>query len=198
MLDKAYFFLIMAGLAIVVASTVHYLVIRNRDRTAEVQELVDTLKAREQGSVEPLPEHGVLYRGTLSGALSLAFICDSIVSFVAGTFALRGVAERSVMDMLAAGGVQYAVTQMRRDRTPLTWPNSPWLALAVAGALGLPVSILLSYAPDWRWLLERSDTPWYPATTLHRQDRPGDWDSALQKAVALIRAMPPRAQDPGA
>lgn len=60
----------------------------------------------------------------------------------------------------------------------------------LAGALGRPVSILLSYAPDWRWLLERSDTPWYPATTLHRQDSPGDWNSALQKAVALIRAIP--------
>jgi hypothetical protein len=60
----------------------------------------------------------------------------------------------------------------------------------LAGALGRPVSILLPFAPDWRWLLERSDTPWYPATTLHRQDRPGDWNSALQKAVALIRSTP--------
>ena len=58
----------------------------------------------------------------------------------------------------------------------------------LAGALGRPVSILLCFAPDWRWLLERCDTPWYPTATLHRQDRPGDWDSALQKAVALIRA----------
>jgi hypothetical protein len=58
----------------------------------------------------------------------------------------------------------------------------------LAGALGRPASILLCFAPDWRWLLERCDTPWYPTATLHRQDRPGDWDSALQKVVALIRA----------
>ena len=62
----------------------------------------------------------------------------------------------------------------------------------LAAALGRPVSVLLSFAPDWRWLLERSDTPWYPGMTLHCQDRPGDWSGALQKAVALIRATPPR------
>jgi ADP-heptose:LPS heptosyltransferase len=56
----------------------------------------------------------------------------------------------------------------------------------LAGALGRPVSILLPFAPDWRWLLGRSDTPWYPSVTLHRQDRPGDWDSAVAKALALI------------
>jgi hypothetical protein len=67
--------------------------------------------------------------------------------------------------------------------------GSSYTSLAhLAGALGRPVSILLSFAPDWRWLLERSDTPWYPTATLHRQDRPGDWDSALQKALRLIRA----------
>lgn len=60
----------------------------------------------------------------------------------------------------------------------------------LAGALGRPVSILLAFAPDWRWLLERSDTHWYPNTTLHRQDQPGDWDSALRKAIALIRSEP--------
>ncbi|HSC60132.1 MAG TPA: tetratricopeptide repeat-containing glycosyltransferase family protein [Rhizomicrobium sp.] len=58
----------------------------------------------------------------------------------------------------------------------------------LAGAMGRPVSILVPFAPDWRWLLSRSDTPWYPTIALHRQDRPGDWDSAIAKAIALIRA----------
>jgi len=58
----------------------------------------------------------------------------------------------------------------------------------LAGALGRPVSLLLSYAPDWRWLMERGDTPWYSSVTLHRQDRPGDWNSALEKAITLIRS----------
>ena len=56
----------------------------------------------------------------------------------------------------------------------------------LAGAMGRPVSILLPYAPDWRWLLHRSDTPWYPSATLCRQTRPGDWDSAVTAMLKSI------------
>ena len=45
----------------------------------------------------------------------------------------------------------------------------------LAGALGRPVCIMLPFAPDWRWLLSRHDSPWYPTATLFRQETPGDW-----------------------
>ena len=45
----------------------------------------------------------------------------------------------------------------------------------LAGALGIPVWVALPFAPDWRWLMGREDSPWYPTMRLFRQDRAGDW-----------------------
>lgn len=52
----------------------------------------------------------------------------------------------------------------------------------VAGAMGKPVWTLLAFDPDWRWLLERADTPWYPSMTLLRQPRPADWGAVIGAA----------------
>jgi hypothetical protein len=59
----------------------------------------------------------------------------------------------------------------------------------LAGALGRPAWVLLPFVPDWRWLLERGDTPWYPSVRLFRQDRAGDWSGALARAAAALAAL---------
>jgi tetratricopeptide (TPR) repeat protein len=51
----------------------------------------------------------------------------------------------------------------------------------VAGALGKPVWILNRFDTCWRWLLHRSDSPWYPTARLYRQEAPGDWTGVLQR-----------------
>ena len=51
----------------------------------------------------------------------------------------------------------------------------------LAGALGRPVWILLPSPPDWRWLLARTDSPWYPSATLYRQDHCGEWTAVLKR-----------------
>jgi tetratricopeptide (TPR) repeat protein len=45
----------------------------------------------------------------------------------------------------------------------------------LAGALGCQTWVALKHVPDWRWMLDRSDSPWYPTMTLYRQKNPGDW-----------------------
>jgi hypothetical protein len=51
----------------------------------------------------------------------------------------------------------------------------------LAGALARPTWVLLSFAPDWRWLLDRPDSPWYPSMRLFRQPSLGDWDSVIKQ-----------------
>lgn len=57
----------------------------------------------------------------------------------------------------------------------------------LAGALGRPVWLLLPFAPEWRWLMEREDSPWYPTARLYRQLRPGDWDDVLRRVADSLR-----------
>jgi hypothetical protein len=58
----------------------------------------------------------------------------------------------------------------------------------LAGALGVPTFTLLHSDPDWRWLRDRSDSPWYPSMRLFRQSRAGDWDAVIER-VGLELAM---------
>lgn len=57
----------------------------------------------------------------------------------------------------------------------------------LAGALGVPVWIMLPASPDWRWLRDREDSPWYPSARLFRQARRGDWDDVVRRVAAALR-----------
>jgi hypothetical protein len=57
----------------------------------------------------------------------------------------------------------------------------------LAGALGRPVWVLLPFMADWRWLLDRNDTPWYPTARLFRQVNAGDWTTVLDNVCAALK-----------
>jgi FkbM family methyltransferase len=57
----------------------------------------------------------------------------------------------------------------------------------LAGALGVETWLALSLSPDWRWLLDRDDSPWYPSMRLFRQQTLGDWDEVFQRIATELR-----------
>ncbi len=59
----------------------------------------------------------------------------------------------------------------------------------LAGALCKPVWVLLPFCPDWRWLLNRSDSPWYPTARLFRQSKPGDWKGVFIQVKEALNKM---------
>jgi ADP-heptose:LPS heptosyltransferase len=59
----------------------------------------------------------------------------------------------------------------------------------LAGGMGKPVWVLLHRAPDWRWLLERETSPWYPTARLFRQRTPGKWKEVLSRVESELRQL---------
>ncbi len=61
----------------------------------------------------------------------------------------------------------------------------------LAGALGKPVWVLLPASPDWRWQLDRDDSPWYPSARLFRQRQAGDWREVIGRVVHALEGFEP-------
>jgi tetratricopeptide (TPR) repeat protein len=59
----------------------------------------------------------------------------------------------------------------------------------LAGAMGRPVWVALKYAPDWRWLLDREDSPWYPSMRLFRQPSPQQWPAVFTRIADRLRQL---------
>ena len=59
--------------------------------------------------------------------------------------------------------------------------------LHLAGALGKPVWLLNRFDTCWRWLTDRTDSPWYPTLRQFRQKRPGDWDGVIQDVAPALK-----------
>ena len=61
--------------------------------------------------------------------------------------------------------------------------------LDLGGGLGVPVWIALPYACDWRWMLERTDSPWYPSVQLFRQNNIGEWGPVFANMAAELERL---------
>ena len=86
---------------------------------------------------------------------------------------------------LAPGLTDFADTAAALDALDLVISVDTAVA-HLAGALARPVWTLLPVAPDWRWMLDRDDSPWYPTMRLFRQDRRGDWAGVFARVEAAL------------
>jgi ADP-heptose:LPS heptosyltransferase len=59
----------------------------------------------------------------------------------------------------------------------------------LAGAMGKLVWVMLPAAPDWRWMLGREDSPWYPSMRLFRQEKRGEWASVIERMAEALREL---------
>jgi ADP-heptose:LPS heptosyltransferase len=57
----------------------------------------------------------------------------------------------------------------------------------LAGAMGKPAWVLLPYVPDWRWMLNRNDSPWYPTLRLFRQPGIGEWERPIGEVCEALK-----------
>jgi len=57
----------------------------------------------------------------------------------------------------------------------------------LAGALARPVWLLNRYESEWRWMLTRTDSPWYPTMRIFRQPAPGAWDRVIEQVTAALQ-----------
>ena len=91
-------------------------------------------------------------------------------------------------DVLATSGIKHFGEQLKDFTDTAALCELMDIVISVdtsvahlAGALGKTTWIMLPYSPDWRWLLDRDDSPWYPTVKLYRQDKIGDWSAVLKK-----------------
>jgi ADP-heptose:LPS heptosyltransferase len=84
------------------------------------------------------------------------------------------------------GDFHYTAAIMRNLDLVITCDSAP---AHLAGALGVPVWIALSFSPHWPWMLERADSPWYPTVRLFRQNRPGDWADVFRRIEIELAKM---------
>ena len=81
----------------------------------------------------------------------------------------------------------YGTARMMRDLDLVIAADS--MPAHLAGALGVPTWTLLHTEPDWRWMIDRDDSPWYPTMRLFRQRQPGDWAEVMERVAARLRAL---------
>ncbi len=129
------------------------------------------------------PLHSNDRRRSMPLGCARSLVCPGMVSLQTGLRAPEAV-EIGLTD-LSSSLTDFAETAALVANLDLVITVDTALA-HLAGALGVPTWLMLPYAPDWRWLVGRDDTPWYDTMRLFRQPAPGDWASVTAAIWKLL------------
>ena len=146
------------------------------------------------GSAVALEEHRVFPLAALAGVGRIPNVRLISLQKNQGTEQLenlpKGMHVETLGDDFDAGADAFMDTAAIAEHLDLVITLDSSLA-HVGGALARPTWVILKHSPEWRWRMEGSDCPWYPTVRLFRQDRLGDWASALKKVErALVQYIP--------
>ena len=159
---------------------------------------------RWRDAVRAHPDHlrvGVTWSGSrhLRSLLSRACPLDELLPVFATAgcefFSLqKGIADQERTILADRYGVRDIGSQVRDFADTAAVMRSLDLIISIdtsvahlAGALALPVWVLLPVNADWRWLLARKDSPWYPTMRLFRQETPGSWTAVVRDVCSALR-----------
>lgn len=125
--------------------------------------------------------------------LNRLFDVDANFEFISLQKEVRNFEQTAVKELQDQGTLRHFGAQLHDFSDTAALINAMDLVISVdtsvahlAGALGKPVWIMLAYCPDWRWLMERADSPWYPSARLFRQQFAGDWDGVVDQVRASL------------
>lgn len=162
--------------------------LRASDSSREVwrQRLATAATLRVGIAWEGNPEHRNHHRrsiplGKLTGILRIPGVTFCSLQLAPSPAQSQALADAGVLD-LTAHITDFADTAAMMAELDLIITVDT-AAAHLAGALGRPVWTLLPFVPDWRWGLEKEDTPWYPTMRLFRQMTIGDWDSVILRVA---------------
>ncbi len=128
-------------------------------------------------------------RSIPAGALAplIAIKAEALVSLQVGSTA-RDITRMFGMTNHAAHLTDFGETAAAIARMDLVITVDTAVA-HLSAALGVPTWVMLPHAPDWRWLLDRDDSPWYSSIRLFRQERPGEWAGVIERVAAALEVV---------
>ncbi len=127
-----------------------------------------------------------------SRSLPFAFVQEMVQATGCEFWNLQGGSEKDAWKELAGGACTRQDDSCGEGILPLAGVieqldlviTVDTLAAHLAGALGTPAWVLLQRTADWRWMVDRTDTPWYPSLRLYRQNTQGQWDGVVRRIAA--------------